>query len=283
VNAEDTNMILKDEIIVKKAFTLVELLVVIAIIALLLSILMPTLSKARKLGRSSVCLFNTRQIAIAFQAYSIDNKGDIVPSYVQTGQNNAWVQYPQNSRGQNTYFEAKLTIPLEQTINGIKAGLLYPYLKDYKVYHCPGDPRIGGPTKGYRTYSMIACLNGWAPDPKYLITKIEQIKSTSMSFMLVEETDSRGQNHDAWTIAAPEDGYNPPQWWSPLAILHGDSSTMAFSDGHSKLHKWSEQLTIKLAQKVISPGQNYGVTVVPNDQRRDIDYIYQGWAYKYHP
>jgi prepilin-type N-terminal cleavage/methylation domain-containing protein len=269
------------EIKMKKAFTLIELLVVISIIALLLSILMPSLQKARKLGQSSVCLGNTRQLAIAFQCYSFENRGKLVPSLVKTGQSNAWVQYPQDATGKNTFTEYKQTIPLNDTLNGIKAGLLYPYTKNEKVYHCIGDPRMKQATQGYRTYSMVACLNGWSTDVKHIITKMDQIRRPSASYMLVEETDARGTNRDCWLLAAPEHGYNPPMWWSPLAILHGDSSTFAFSDGHSELHKWRDSLTRELAKKHLRPGQYYGVTTVAEGRRTDIDYMYAGWAYKY--
>ncbi|MBX3388432.1 MAG: type II secretion system protein [Phycisphaeraceae bacterium] len=57
-----------------RAFTLIELLVVIAVIALLIGILLPSLGAARNAARSTVCLNNTRQIAIAVTSYTVDNK-----------------------------------------------------------------------------------------------------------------------------------------------------------------------------------------------------------------
>ena len=76
-------MVAKSVKLKKTAFTLIELLVVISIIALLLSILMPSLGKVKEQAQAIVCMTNQRQAILASLTYANDNNGYNIPSWQQ--------------------------------------------------------------------------------------------------------------------------------------------------------------------------------------------------------
>ncbi len=122
----------------KKAFTLVELLVVISIIAILVSVLLPALGKARKQAHAIVCLANLRSMGYALVMYAEDND-----------------EYLPTATGQFNFSQTQTQTNTNQPIlsQGKWIGQLTPYAEDELLYRCPGDnsphfttPRINNET-----------------------------------------------------------------------------------------------------------------------------------------
>src|SRR5687768_8221755 len=78
-----------------QGFTLIELLVVIAIIAILASMLLPALAKAKLKTQGVQCMNNTRQLMLAWRMYAEDNNEKLPFAYAAAGGANAryaWMQ-----------------------------------------------------------------------------------------------------------------------------------------------------------------------------------------------
>lgn len=74
----------------RRAFTLIELLVVVSIIALLIALVLPSMSRARESGRATVCLANLRTLSHGLTAYSIENESVLVPGRLPRVDNCRW-------------------------------------------------------------------------------------------------------------------------------------------------------------------------------------------------
>jgi len=90
-----------------RAFTLVELLVVIAIVGILIAILVPTLGKARRLGRQTRELAGAQQVMVAFTLYGDDSKGALLPGYPTTAMVNGPMRVLDESGGRVVNEEAQ--------------------------------------------------------------------------------------------------------------------------------------------------------------------------------
>ena len=118
----------------RRGFTMIELLTVTAIIALLMSLLLPSLSAARDAARRVACLSNTRQLATAWTLYAHDHADHAMPL--------AYFEFADTRGGDNIFWfgsDGAVTGRVDHA-----RGILTPYLDNAlgegSVYECPSQP-----------------------------------------------------------------------------------------------------------------------------------------------
>jgi prepilin-type N-terminal cleavage/methylation domain-containing protein/prepilin-type processing-associated H-X9-DG protein len=206
------------------AFTLIELLVVIAIIAILMAILMPSLSRAREQGKRVVCLNNLRQLMTAWILYADDNGDKIV--LASTNLDRAWVRHP----GDGATEVARL--------QGIRSGMLYHYCPDIGLYKCPTG--IRGEVV---TYAIIDAMNGYDGIPGTQGLMVKKRMTIKRPFERIVFLDEGRLSSNSWTI-----WYDQERWWDQITARHGDGTNFGLADGHSEYWKWKDPRTLQVAK-----------------------------------
>ena len=216
----------------RRAFTLIELLVVIAVIAVLMSILMPALSRAREQGKRAVCQGNIKQLSLAWILYADANDDKIVNGCTvpDTGGHKqrtepCWLKFSAGSSG-------------EVALQGIRDGALYPYTENVKLYKCPTGVRGEA-----NTYAITDAMNGAQHSgtvSRMILKKRSQIKRAGERIVFLDEGRTTTQS---WTIY-----YNQEKFWDRIPMRHGLGTNMGFADGHGEYWKWEDPRTVKAAR-----------------------------------
>jgi prepilin-type N-terminal cleavage/methylation domain-containing protein/prepilin-type processing-associated H-X9-DG protein len=253
----------------RRGFTLIEVLVVVAIIALLVAVLLPSLSRAREVSRRSVCLYNLKNLGQCWMMYHMENKGNFIggvaerignvpaeeadPAFLSANPP-SWVRF-------NTVTPASQ--PPASQIAAIRKGSLYKYARHLEIYRCPVVAN-----EVYRSYSTNWGIAGRYIPPlgypgwkDWIAYRIDQLKRPGARMIFC---DDHPENWDAvWTI-------NPTEFkfWNQIANRHGRGNTYSFADGHAEYWRWFEPETITYA--AYSWAQSVGREPPPNPNNRDI-------------
>lgn len=206
---------MSDTKIIRPGFTLVELLVVIGIIAVLISLLLPALGRAKEAANKTVCISNMRQLGVALNMYANDHKG-MLP---WPGSSDPW------SESWAIALLKKKYIP--QGYDASPAGN-----GGSPILYCPSDvvQRRWGNASAYMANAghwQFWC--GWINPPKGKSCRITKIKRPAEFILLFERADDSA-------ILGPS-GYS--YWYADQQLsphrtkLEPKGSNVVFADGHA--------------------------------------------------
>lgn len=236
----------------RAGFTLVELLVVIGIIAVLLSLLLPAIGRAREQAKRAQCMSNLRQLGQAVIMYCNDNKGWMPVCYWPNGSGGHFISF---SIGPIVGYDASTGLP-----NMSYALLLRPpwgnsaarYLPNNEVMFCPSDDV----RRPFRTMLTIPGTNnkvlGWGDR---VFTDIGVQKPLAMSYF-----------NNYWV---------PEKTYRPFVAIHNGGNVLN-PKVPDELVNW--RMGMKNAWKRMYLADQGYVPILPNDTNTSFPFFHpRGW------
>ena len=269
----------------RQGFTLVELLVVIGIIALLVSILLPSLNRAREQSKQIKCLSNIRQIGMAFVMYENDNKGHLPFSGPYAIANYEDFIYWQTAAPGSALSTAGVTGPRSVDLfPDVNDSAIAKYLGGFnaEVFTCPSDDVIthtatAGPGDPYLySYSMNAIFNG----NNSALPPVTGFRNPTEKILLIEE-DNLTINDSHWSPPTVDENCQPCTFNSSTGVATSNAgSTMGTNDllaiRHDLRHGVGNPSTV--AQPLPDAGMRGNAAFIDGHA----EYVPRSYAHDYH-
>ena len=220
-----------------QAFTLVELLTVIVVIAILTSLLLPALTKAKGRVQTLACINNLKELEGSCHLYTSDFNDYLPPNNPITLTTLANGARAVSAMNYDSWCPGMAPTDIN-TVN-LSQGLIFPYNRSPFIYRCPADTStINGSSTTLRTrsYSMDVSLNSDQANSTYIkYTDIKQQPATDL-FDLIDAHPLDIQ--DAPFDISGKDSLWSTDWLNLPADRHNQGANLTFVDGHAEYWKW---------------------------------------------